>query len=180
MLDALKHRTIIIGNSGSGKSTLATRISEICGCQHVRLDEIYWVDQRCLKKRGQADAQQMALALSQEPQWVIEGVFGWLVELVSPRATMLIWLDLPWSECETGLISRGPVHGTTENEFNDLVAWAHLYWERRTSSSYAAHARIYEAFEGRKLRVGARLEVNALCALIGRNTTVELRRVHSQ
>lgn len=171
MLDALKHRTIVVGNSGSGKSTLAASISEICGCPHVRLDEIYWVDQCCLKKRGQADAKQMALSISQDPRWVIEGVFGWLVDLVSPRASALIWLDLPWSECQAGLIARGPVLGTSIIEFNSLVAWAHLYWERRSSSSHTGHARIYEAFEGRKLRLRTRAEVDALCALIGANTT---------
>jgi hypothetical protein len=30
-----------------------------------------------------------------ESKWIIEGVYGWLAELALPRATSLIWLDLP-------------------------------------------------------------------------------------
>ena len=160
VLDVLaEQRTLIIGNSGSGKSTLAARIAAKSGCRHTGLDEIYWVNQRYLMKRGQAEAKQLAVAFSQESTWVIDGVFGWLVDVISPRATLLIWLDLPWSECEASLLQRGPVHGANEAEFNDLLAWAHLYWERKTSSSHMRHGQLFDGFTGRKLRMRARADV---------------------
>jgi len=39
----------------------------------------------------------MTLEVSTQPLWIIEGVYGWLAEVALPRATALIWLDLPWS-----------------------------------------------------------------------------------
>lgn len=156
MLNALAQRTVIIGNSGSGKSTLAAKIAAAAGAQHICLDEIYWVDQTVLRKRGQAQALELARAISHDPSWVIEGVFGWLVDVVLPRATTLIWLELPWSDCEAGLLERGPVFGADEIEFNGLLSWAHLYGERQSSSSHAGHGRIFEAFSGRKLKLKTR------------------------
>ncbi|MEQ1697778.1 MAG: hypothetical protein ABL901_18255 [Hyphomicrobiaceae bacterium] len=161
MLDALAQRTIIVGNSGSGKSTLAARIAAATGVPHIGLDEIYWIDQSFLRKRGQAEALQMMRAAGRTPGWVIEGVFGWLVDVVSPCATTLVWLDLPWDACEAGLLERGPVWGSDEAEFNQLLVWAHLYWERQTSSSHAGHEKIFDDFAGRKLRLQSREDVEA-------------------
>ena len=31
-----------------------------------------------------------------------EGVYGWLAEVAVPRATALIWLDIPWDVCREG------------------------------------------------------------------------------
>lgn len=166
MVDALAQRTIIIGNSGSGKSTLAARIAAAAGPPPICLDEIYWIDQASLKKRGQAEALAMASAASRDSRWVIEGVFSWLADAVLPRATMLIWLDLPWSDCLSGLIERGPMFGASDSEFNELLAWAHLYWERRTSSSHAGHLRLFEAFTRPKLRLQSREEVAELMATL--------------
>jgi hypothetical protein len=42
-----------------------------------------------------------------------------------------------------------------------LLAWAHLYYERQTSSSWAGHRKIFDAFEGRKFKLVTRAEVAA-------------------
>ncbi|MFY9956597.1 hypothetical protein [Bradyrhizobium sp.] len=40
-------------------------------------------------------AKRMVADAAAESKWIIEGVYGWLAELALPRATSLIWLDLP-------------------------------------------------------------------------------------
>ena len=74
MLDAIWHRILIIGNSGSGKSTLAAQIAARVGIKPVSLDDIYWIDQIGLKKRGAADAKALAGLAAEGERWVIEGV----------------------------------------------------------------------------------------------------------
>jgi energy-coupling factor transporter ATP-binding protein EcfA2 len=157
--DPYKQRTIIIGNSGSGKSTLAARVAASANCAAIHLDDIYWEDQRLLRKRSAVPAKLMAAAAAREPCWVIEGVFGWLIDVVAPRATALIWLDLPWSDCETGLLARGPTHAATADEFQDLLVWSGQYWTRQTPSSHSGHARIFNAFPGEKVRLQSRRDV---------------------
>lgn len=161
MRDALCHRTVIIGNSGSGKSTLAAVIAAFAGGPGISLDDIYWADQAALKKRAQPLAIQMAKHQSLEPTWVIEGVYGWLVDVVTPRATALVWLDLPWADCRAGLEARGRQRGESAAEFTDLLGWAQQYWSRQTPSSHAGHRKIFDPFPGQKITLRSRDEVAA-------------------
>ena len=100
----------------------------------------------------------MAAEIADQPRWVIEGVYGWLIDVVSPRATTLIWLDLPWSDCRAGLIARGPM-GVSDTEFDDLLTWAQAYFNRQTPSSHAGHAKIFADFTGEKIVLKRRAEV---------------------
>lgn len=166
MRNPLPQRTVIMGNAGSGKSLLATRIAAARGFASLSLDDIYWCDQVALKKRPQALAIEMATIAAGQPVWVIEGVFSWLIDIVAPRATELIWLDLPWEDCKAGLLQRGPSAKANEGEFQDLVGWAGAYWTRQTPSSHAGHGRIFSAFGGDKRVLVSRTEVNAMVALL--------------
>jgi adenylate kinase family enzyme len=159
MHNAISHRTLIIGNAGSGKSTLAAKLAARAGCAHIRLDDIYWIDQALLRKRGAADARQLLQALAVEPSWVIEGVFGWLAEIAIARATELIWLDLLWIECQAGLLARGTLAGQSAAEFADLLAWSQQYWMRESSSSHGAHRALFDAFGGETVALRSRAEV---------------------
>jgi len=155
-------RVLIIGNSGSGKSTLANLIAAQAWCQVTSMDSIYWEHQASLRKRGQADAIAMACDKAAASNWVFEGVFGWLADCVAPRATALVWLDLPWEDCRAGLLARGPQSGEDAKEFAGLVNWAEAYWTRGSGSSQAGHARIYAAFAGAKVICRTRSQVGTL------------------
>ena len=160
LFDASTHRTLVIGNSGSGKSWLAARIAARDGVEPVNLDDIYWIDPLALKKRGAADAKAMAAVAAEGERWVIEGVYGWLIDVAVRRATTLIWLDLPWADCKAGLLARG-ASGVSPDEFDNLLAWAEQYWTRQSPSSHAGHAAIFAAFPGTKITLASRREVAA-------------------
>ncbi|CAN5131251.1 hypothetical protein BH11PSE4_BH11PSE4_24310 [soil metagenome] len=149
---------VIIGNSGSGKSTLARSLESSVGGECIDLDRIHWLD-KVGTKRAEAEAIAMVAALAEKPRWIIEGVYGWLAEAAFPRATSLIWLDMPWSVCREGLASRGPSTGATAEDHCALLAWAEAYWQRRTPSSYEGHLRLFDQFKGIKRRVTCRAEI---------------------
>ena len=154
-------RIVIIGNSGSGKSTLARSLESRIGGQHIDLDLVHWLNKVGVK-RDEAEAKAMVAALAEKPRWIIEGVYGWLAEAALPRATSLVWLDLPWSVCREGLASRGPTTGATAEEHSALLAWAEAYWQRRTPSSYEGHLALFDGFAAKKLRLLGRADVNSL------------------
>ena len=91
---------------------------------------------------------------------MIEGVYGWLAQVAIPRATTLIWLDLPWQDCRTGLLTRGLRRGMTVSDQDALLSWAQDYWARTTSSSYAGHERLYRSFTGEKAHLRTRDEID--------------------
>jgi adenylate kinase family enzyme len=164
MPEAFKQRTVVIGNSGSGRSTLAARLAALANVPAIDLDLLHWVDDGYGVKRAEADAQQLVRETATQPGWVIEGVFGWLAEVAIPRATGLIWLDLPWSVCREGLLARGVRRDSTEAGFAELIAWAEAYWKRQTSSSFAGHLRLFGAFPGVKRRLLNRQEIELFLA----------------
>lgn len=153
-------RWIVIGNSGSGKSTLAERVSAALHLPIHDLDLVHWhTDGR---KRDEADAKGRVAEIAKGEGWIIEGVYGWLAEVALPRANTLIWLDLPWDDCRSGLLARGLRRGMTPGDQNALLAWAQDYWTRTTPSSFRGHERLYRMFAGNKARLRGRDEIAAL------------------
>ena len=144
-------RTIIIGNTASGKSWLSKRLGKKFSSNVVDLDQIHWIDGDYCRKENTQVAIAKTIELSEQKQWIIEGIYGWLITPVIDRATSLIWIDIPWSEIRVNLVKREMKRGSTSS-FNSLEAWAENYWQRKTSSSYEAHLSIFEDFQGSKFR----------------------------
>jgi hypothetical protein len=89
-------------------------------------------------------ARQKVANLTATERRVIEGVYGRLAEVAVPRATALIWLDIPWEICREGLLARGQRRGGTEADFSELLKWAEAYWiarRRRPSKVTGAYSR---------------------------------------
>jgi adenylate kinase family enzyme len=152
-------RLMIIGNGGSGKSTLAERVGAALLLPNHDLDHLHWhTDGR---KRGEAEAMALVADVAAGPAWIIEGVYGWLAEVALVRATALVWLDLPWAECQEGLLRRGLRRGMTPSDQDALLAWARAYWTRTSPSSFTGHERLYNAFGGYKWHLRSRAELLA-------------------
>ena len=175
MLEPPAERTVIIGNSGSGKSTLAEAIAGLVHIPVIDLDMLHWEQDGYGSKRNEDVARQMALDVSRQPRWIIEGVFGWLAEIALPKATALIWLDFPWSLCRAGLVARGLRRGATDDDAAELMKWAEAYWTRQTPSSFAGHSRLFDDFSGTKLRLESREQVTQLLENLRNTTNIDLR-----
>lgn len=100
-------RTLIIGNSGSGKSRLAARLSGALAAPAIDLDDIHWEPGGFQTARDAVISIDMTRLAAAEDGWIIEGVYGWLAREAAPRATALLWLDLPVEECFANLQRRG-------------------------------------------------------------------------
>jgi adenylate kinase family enzyme len=146
---------VIVGASGSGKSTLARALGARVNVEVIDLNRIHWLDKVGVA-RDESDAKRMVSGLAAQPLWIIEGIFGWLAEAALPRATSLIWLDLPWSVCRKGLVARGRWPGASAAEHADFLAWAEDYWRRETPSSFKGHLALFGAFAGPKWRLRSR------------------------
>jgi adenylate kinase family enzyme len=171
MTEPLTERMVVIGNSGSGKSTLAEAVAGLAHIPAIDLDLLHWEEGSYGLKRNEDIARKLVLDISDQPRWIIEGVFAWLAEVALSRATALIWLDFPWGACRAGLLARGLRWGATRHDTAELMKWAEAYWTRQTSSSFAGHSKMFNDFSGTKLRLESREQVDRILENLRANIT---------
>ena len=161
-------KIIIIGNSGSGKTWLATRIAVIFGMPHIALDDIFWEPGGYNLKRKDLEIETDLKRIQESKFWVVEGVFGHLVDQLVSFGDMLIYLNLPWEECRKNLLNRGSESSRqldprkAEENFNALLEWASKYGNRSGKASKRYHRLLFNGFWGEKYRVCNRDEIDQL------------------
>ncbi len=157
------NKVIIFGNSGSGKSTYAKHLKQTFKLEHLDLDTIAW---QPYDETSTLPPQRMAIAksesiihkfISENNRWVIEGCYADLLQLVSPLATNMIFMNLPISKCINNAINRPfEPHKYKSKEAQDanlamLVEWIRNYENRDDTFSLSAHKALFEAFGGNKV-----------------------------
>ncbi|TBD21824.1 P-loop NTPase family protein [Rhizobium ruizarguesonis] len=144
-------RVLIMGNGGSGKTWLARRIGEQLRYPIIHLDDIHWEPGGYGTARDKTLRDEMVIAAGKGDYWIMEGVYGQLVNLVLNRVTALIWIDLPEEACIANVKERGIQGGGTQTQFIGLLKWVAEYRTRANNwNSFDAHAQLYLAFPGPK------------------------------
>src|ERR1700722_20038553 len=97
-------RVVVQGPSGSGKTTLAVAIAAVLGVTHLELDGLYqqpnWtpLDLEEFRARVQRFVEQ--------PRWVVDGNYSHVRDILWPRATTIVLIDLPRRVVMTRVIKR--------------------------------------------------------------------------
>ena len=158
-------RTMIMGNGGSGKTWLAVRLAEAFSLKAIHFDDLHWEPNRYGVERDRALRNADVHAASLEDAWVMEGVYGQLINLVIRRVTTLIWLDLSEEACIKNVKDRGAQGGESEESFLNLITWVAEYRSRKNNwNSYDAHQKFFDFHEGPKFRLKNRADINDLLA----------------
>jgi len=139
------HRIAVVGNSGSGKSTLALRMAKKLEYPFLELDSIYHQPGWEPLPEDELRARVADFALQQE--WIIDGNYSVVRDLIWPAADTLVWLDLPRRVVMKRVLLRTLKRGVTREELwngnreplsnfisfdpeTNVVAWA---WTRHDS-----------------------------------------------
>lgn len=150
-------RILIFGNSGSGKSTLAKHLAETEQLAHLDLDTLAWLP---TNPPSRAPLEQSKLAIDEftdkATEWVIEGCYTDLLELVKHTATEIIFMDLPINKCVENAKNRPwETHKYKTKAEQDanlamLIDWIQQYETRDDCFSYNAHSLFYKNYTGEK------------------------------
>ena len=84
-------RIHVVGTSGSGKTTFAGQLAERLSIPHTELDSLFWGPSWA--ETPDAEFRPKVRSVVQGSEWVIDGNYSRIRDLVWPRAEMVIWLD---------------------------------------------------------------------------------------
>lgn len=111
---ALPSRIAVHGASGSGKTTLATAVAARLGVAHIELDGLFhqpgWTERPIDEFRAEV------AELVEGPEWVVEGNYGQVRDLVWARVQVIVVIDLPRWRVMAQLLGRTLVRGATRAE----------------------------------------------------------------
>jgi adenylate kinase family enzyme len=97
-------RILVIGSPGAGKSTLASRLAGRLNLPLIHLDREYFGPGWTMPAKEQW--RERVKALAARPAWVMDGNYASTFDLRVPRATAVIWLDLPRWQCSLSVLWR--------------------------------------------------------------------------
>jgi adenylate kinase family enzyme len=86
-------RIAVVGLTGSGKTTLAGRLSQMLGLRHVELDALHWGPNWAMTPVEELRPRVQAALAGDD--WVVDGNYSKLRDLVWGSADVLVWLDFP-------------------------------------------------------------------------------------
>lgn len=162
----MENRILIFGNSGSGKTWLASKLAEGLRLPIIHFDAHFWEPGGFSRKRDKQIVFQEIVDLSQDKNWIMEGVFGELADIALKNATAVIFLDKTWIECKAALLNRGSESAKqlepekAEEGFKQLLQWAENYWNRSDLRSQSGHQSLFDKAQCQKSVIKSRAEMD--------------------
>ncbi|WP_295839474.1 AAA family ATPase [uncultured Microbacterium sp.] len=86
-------RVVVAGVSGVGKTTLAAQISQVLGIPHTEIDALYHGPDWTPRPQFLDDVHRLVAG----DAWVTEWQYSDARPLLTARADLLVWLDLPFA-----------------------------------------------------------------------------------
>lgn len=109
-------RIVVIGASGSGKTTFASQIADRLNYDHLELDAIHWLPD-WQEAPWEVIREQVSQRTAQD-NWVCDGNYSRLRDILWPRADTLIWLNYPFMTVFWRLLKR-----TLQRSFGRVELW---------------------------------------------------------
>lgn len=149
------HRILIFGNSGSGKSTMARKLARTHALPHLDLDMIAWSSPGVRKPMAES-ARDIEAYTAANPEWIAEGCYADLLELIMPKATEIRFLNPGADACVANCRARPwePEKYSSRKEQDTrlefLIRWVREYETRADEYSLARHRMLFDNFNGPK------------------------------
>lgn len=94
----------MIGSSGAGKTTLASTLANRLGVPHLELDSIHHLEN--WEPIETETFRQLVTEFTTREQWVIDGNYSVVRDIIWPRADTVVFLDLPRRQVMSRLVPR--------------------------------------------------------------------------
>jgi adenylate kinase family enzyme len=97
-------RVVVQGASGSGKTTFAIALADALGVARLELDGLY--QQRDWMPLDVDEFRARVETFADQPRWIVDGNYSHVRDILWPRATTVLIIDLPKRVVITRVIKR--------------------------------------------------------------------------
>jgi adenylate kinase family enzyme len=104
----------MVGSSGSGKTTTGRRLADSLQVPFIELDSIF--HQADWQDLARADFRSEVAAAVSADEWVVDGNYSWVRDLVWERADTVVWIDLPRATVMRQVVTRTLRRALTRQE----------------------------------------------------------------
>jgi adenylate kinase family enzyme len=104
----------IVGSPGSGKSVIGRQLAERLRTVHHELDTDYWMADWVIRPREEFE--QLVSEAAASCAWVIDGNYVAAAPILSQKADILLWIDLPFFITYPRVLRRTWERITTQQE----------------------------------------------------------------
>ncbi|WP_367123787.1 adenylate kinase [Streptomyces phytohabitans] len=124
-------KVAVFGPPATGKSTLARRLSVELGHPHTDLDDILFGSDGPLPLE---EFRRRAEEVTRGDEWIVEGNFSKLADVVWHRADVLVWLDFPLPLIVYRIVRRSlrQLTGREDSAQARRLTWRKAFFGRRS------------------------------------------------
>ncbi|WFL77001.1 AAA family ATPase [Altererythrobacter arenosus] len=108
-------RVLVVGPCGAGKSTLARDLAEKLDLPLIHMDQLNW--KPGWVESSKAEVRERLGKVVAKERWVIDGTYGGTLDIRTPRADTIVYLDYPITLCLLRVLKR-IVTGWGETRFD--------------------------------------------------------------
>lgn len=125
------HKIALFGPPATGKSTIAKELSARLGIPHTDLDEVLFTPAGALPLE---EFRRQAARVTAQDEWVVEGNFSKLADVVWHRADILVWLDFPLPLIVYRIVLRSlrQLLGRDNSAQAQRLTWSKAFFARRS------------------------------------------------
>lgn len=87
-------RVVVVGSSGAGKTTFSRELAARLGARAIELDALFW--DAGWEPRPRARFHDDVRGAAEGERWVCDGNYRLVRDLLWSRATVVVWLNLPF------------------------------------------------------------------------------------
>jgi len=125
-------RIIVIGSSCAGKSTFAQKLAKKLNKKYIELDQLHWLPN--WQERSDPEFRHLVDTATASRSWIVDGNYSVTRDITWPKATCIIWLNMPFHVVLYSAFKRSLMRAITQEKVcaGNTESFRHSFFSRES------------------------------------------------